>query len=352
MTSSPAHATAPADTTVLITGASGFIAQHTILAVLAAGYRVRGTVRSLARAGEIRKVLAAHAQLDDRFELVEAELTSDAGWRDACRGCRFVLHMASPLPSRPPEHKDELIVPARDGALRVLRAAVAERVERVVMTSSVAAVLYGHARDGKRTYDESDWSQLTDDVGAYEQIKTIAEQAAWDYVRTLPADQRIELVTVNPGLVLGPVLSADFSTSGEVVRKLMKREFPACPDVGFAVVDVRDVATAHVAAMTTPAAAGQRFITAIEHASMRDIAAILDRQFRPRGYKVPTRRLPDWLLRTVSLWDKTARLAIQELGKRQDVSSQRARDVLGWQPRGLEAMVVDMGESMIANGVV
>lgn len=343
---------APADTTVLVTGASGFIAQHTILAVLAAGYRVRGTVRSRAREAEIRRVLGAHAALDDRFTLVEAELTSDAGWREACRGCRYVLHMASPLPTKPPKHPDELIVPARDGALRVLRAAVAEGVTRVVLTSSVAAVLYGHARDGSRTYDEADWSQLTPDVGAYEQSKTIAERAAWEYLDTLPPAQRLELVTVNPGLVLGPVLSADFSTSGEVVRKLIKRELPGCPDIGFAVVDVRDVASAHVAAMTTPQAAGQRFIAAIEHASMHDIAAILARHLGPRGYKIPTRRLPAWVLRVAALWDKTARLGIQELGKRQDVSSDRARTVLGWNPRGLEAMVVDMSESMIAHGVV
>ena len=342
----------PSDTTVLVTGASGFIAQHTILALLSAGYRVRGTVRSLARGDEIRRVLGAHAALDDRLTLVEAELTSDAGWREACRGCRFVLHVASPLPSRPPKHPDELIVPARDGALRVLRAAVAERVARVVMTSSVAAVLYGHARDGSRTYDETDWSKLTPEVGAYEQSKTIAERAAWDYLAGLPADQRIELVTVNPGLVLGPVLSADFSTSGEVVRKLMKRELPGCPDIGFAVVDVRDVASAHVAAMTVPDAAGQRFITAIDHAAMGDIAAILANHFGPRGYKIPTRRIPGWMLRLAGLWDQTARLGIQELGKRQDVSTARARQVLGWRPRSLEAMVVDMGESMIAHGVV
>ncbi|MCA9677974.1 MAG: aldehyde reductase [Kofleriaceae bacterium] len=343
---------APADTTVLVTGASGFIAQHTILRLLEAGYRVRGTVRSLSREAEVRAVLAANGGALDRFELVAADLMKDDGWRDAVRGCRFVQHVASPLPSKPPKHEDELIVPARDGALRVLAAAAAEGVARVVMTSSVAAVVYGHARDGSRTYDEADWSQLTDEVGAYEKSKTIAERAAWDYVATLPAEGRPELVTVNPGLVLGPLLGADFSTSGEVVRKLLKRELPGVPDIGWAVVDVRDVAAAHLAAMTTPAAAGQRFVLAIEHASMGDIAAILKATFGPRGYKVPTRRVPGWALKLVSLWDRTAKLAVQELGKRQDLSNQHARDVLGWQPHSLQDMVVSMGESMIAHGVV
>ena len=343
----------PSATTVLVTGASGFIAQHTILRVLEAGYRVRGTIRSLGKSDEVRGVLAPHAGAAmERFELCAADLMSDAGWDDAVRGCRFVLHMASPLPSRPPKHEDELIVPARDGALRVLRAASAGGVERVVMTSSVAAVVYGHARDGSRTYDERDWSQLGDEVGAYEKSKTIAERAAWDLVEALPADRKIERVTLNPGLVLGPVLGADVSTSGEVVRKLMKRDMPGCPDVGWAVVDVRDVADAHVAALTAPGAAGQRFVLAIEHASMLDIARILSEKFSARGYKVPTRKVPGWLLRLVSTWDKTARLAVQELGKRQDLSNARAREVLGFQPHSLEDMVVSMGESMIARGVV
>lgn len=344
----------PATTTVLVTGASGFIAQHTILEVLRAGYRVRGTIRSLERAPEVRKVIADALGADpgDRFMLVAADLTRDDGWAEAVRGCRFVLHVASPLPTRPPKHADELIVPARDGALRVLRAAAAERVERVVMTSSVAAVVYGHARDGKQIYDEASWSQLSDEVGAYEQSKTIAERAAWDLVAGLPADQRLELVTINPGLVLGPVLGADFSTSGEVVRKLLAREMPGCPDVGWAVVDVRDVAAAHLAAMTAPGAAGQRFIVAIEHASMLDIARILKDRFGDRGFRVPTRRIPGWLLRLVATWDRTARLAVQELGKRQDLSTQKAREVLGFSPRSLEDMVVAMAETMIERGVV
>lgn len=342
--------TDPEETTVLATGASGFIALHTIVALLAKGYRVRGTVRSKAKGDDVRKTVKLHADAS-RLTLVEAELTKDDGWAEAVAGCRFVLHMASPLPKTSPKDEDELIVPARDGALRVLRAASRAGVARVVMTSSVAAVLYGHARDGSKTYDERDWSQLTKEVGAYEKSKTIAEKAAWELVEALPAGERFELVTVNPALVLGPLLAPEVGTSGEVVRKLMKRELPGLPDIGWAVVDVRDVADAHVAAMTAPGAAGQRFIVAIEHASMRDIAAILHAKLKDRGYKIPMRRVPGWVLKLVSLWDRTARLAVQELGKRQDLSTARARAVLGFAPRSLEQMVTDMAESMIAHGV-
>ncbi|GAB4563387.1 MAG: aldehyde reductase [Haliangiales bacterium] len=341
----------PQESLVLVTGASGFIAQHTILRLLKDGYQVRGTLRSLGRAAQVQGVIMAHSG-GQEIELMAADLTSDEGWADAVKGCRYVLHLASPLPAKPPKDEDELIVPARDGALRVLRAAVAEGVERVVMTSSVAAVVYGHARDGSRTYDESDWSQLTKEVGAYEKSKTLAERAAWEYMDGLSENQRVEFCTMNPGLVMGPILSSDFSTSGELVRKLMKREMPGCPDVGWAVVDVRDVADAHVAAMTAKDAPGKRFILAVEHASMLDVATILSGHFKDRGYKPPLRRVPGWLLKLVSLWDQTAGLAVPELGKRQDVSNQRARELLGWEPRKLEEMVVSMGESMIEHGVV
>lgn len=309
---------------------------------------MRGTVRSRTREKEIRTLLEKHGAAAHNFEVVQAELTKDEGWDEAVTGCTQVLHMASPLPIAPPKDENELIVPARDGVLRVLRAASKAKVTRVVLTSSVAAVVYGHARDGSRTYDESDWSELGPGVGAYEKSKTIAERAAWDFVEGQPEGERIELVALNPGLVLGPLLGPEMSTSGEVVRKLLKRELPGCPDIGWAVVDVRDVADAHVAAMRAHEAAGKRFILAIGHASMLDIAKIL----KANGYDVPTRRVPGWLLRLVSVWDKTAALAVQELGKRQDVTSQRARDLLGWNPRTLEDMVVSMAESMVAEHVV
>lgn len=340
------------DTRVLVTGASGFIAMHCILQLLEAGYQVRGTVRSLKRTEQVSTALEAHGADTSRLSFVAADLTQDAGWDEAMDGVTYVLHVASPLPRTPPKHADELIVPARDGALRVIRAAQAAGVKRLVMTSSVAAVLYGHKRDGSETYDESHWSILSDDVGAYEQSKTIAERAAWDLVESFPAEQRLEFCTINPGLVLGPVLDSDYGTSGEVVRKLMAREMPGCPDIGWAMVDVRDVASAHLKAMLEPKAVGKRFVAAVQHASMLDVAKILQQHFASRGYKIPTRRVPGWLLRVVALFDKTAALAVQELGKRQDLDTTRIQSVLGWQPRGLEEMVVAMGESLIEHRVV
>ena len=298
--------------------------------------------------------MSRHVDLSDRLEVVQADLTSDDGWPEAMAGCRYVLHVASPLPRRPPKHEDELIVPARDGTLRVLKAAADAGVERVVMTSSVAAVLYGVERD--KTFDESDWSNPDGpNIGAYEKSKTIAERAAWAFIDNLDLRDEVpdlELATINPGLVLGPLLNADWGTSGEVVKKLMQRDFPASPNISFAPVDVRDVAAAHLAAMITPEAAGQRFIVARKSASMVEIAKILDAHFRERGFKIPTGKMPSLLVRVAAIFDQTARLGLNDLDVEQTVDNSKAREVLDWQPRSLEEMVVAMGESLIEYGVV
>lgn len=343
---------AQADTRVLVTGTSGFIGMHCVLTLLDAGYAVRGTVRDLSRAEAVRTTVAEHGGDTGRLELVAADLMRDEGWDDAVAGCRYVLHVASPIPRQPPRHEDDLIVPARDGALRVLDAAARAGVARVVLTSSLAAVCYGYPRENRPVFTEEHWSRLTPEVAAYEKSKTIAERAAWDFVAELPPDRGIELVTINPGLVLGPILNDDYGTSGELVKKLMGREVPACVRVGWAMVDVRDVAAAHLAAMTTPEAAGQRFICAGDHAWMIDVARVLDAHFAARGYRVPLRELPGWALRVIALFDKTMRLVVNDVGRRQDVSNARAHKVLGWTPRGLEEMTVDMGESLIRYGVV
>jgi len=343
--------------TVLVTGATGFIAQHCLLQLLEGGYRVRGTARSDGRTREVAGILephlseAARARLAKAFEVVPADLTSDAGWGAAVAGCRFVLHVASPVPRTPPRTDDELVVPARDGALRVLRAARAAGVQRVVLTSSTAAVIYGQDRD--RVFTEADWSNVGDPrIGAYEKSKTIAERAAWDYLAALGDRPGMELVAINPGLVLGPLLSSDWGTSGELVKKILDRDFPAIPDVHYAMVDVRDVAAAHVAAMTAPGAAGRRFLCAIEDHSIRDVARILARHLEGRGFVVPTGNLPGFLLKVFALWDRTARLALNDLGVRQDLDTRRIREVLRWSPRGLEEMTTSMADSMIRHGVV
>lgn len=343
---------APKDTLVTVTGASGFVAMHCIRKLLEQGYRVRGTLRTPSRGEAIRATLSKYVDIGDRLEFVAADLTRDDGWVEAVTGATYLLHIASPLPRKPPKHERELIEPARDGALRALKAANTAGVKGVVMTSSVAAIAYGHNRNERRIYDERDWTQLSDDVGAYEKSKTIAERAAWDYVRSLPETSRFSFTTINPGLVLGPLLDEDYGTSGEVVRKLMTRELPGCPDIEFIVVDVRDVADAHLDAMTNPDANGKRFIVANGHASFLEVAHILKDEFAAKGYKIPTRRLPNFAVRIAALFDKTTRLVLPELGYQRRVSSQQAQTVLNWQPHGLKDMVVSMGNSLIEHGVV
>jgi len=273
--------------TVLVSGATGFVGLHTVIQLLQEGHTVRGTLRSPAREGEVRDSVARHVDAGGRLTLHQCDLTSDEGWSEAISGCDYVLHIASPFIIGAPKHEDELIIPARDGALRVLRAAAKAGVKRTVMTSSVAAISAGHDRDATNIFNEDDWSIIDSPAtGAYEKSKTIAERAAWDFVKSDGGG--MELTVINPGAILGPILNADSGTSGELVRQLMKRTMPACPRIGFSCVDVRDVAGAHLAAMTTPEAAGKRFVCAVEFAWMVELAKILDARFRksyPTGFR-------------------------------------------------------------------
>ncbi|MBI5257753.1 MAG: NAD-dependent epimerase/dehydratase family protein [Burkholderiales bacterium] len=342
--------------TVLVTGATGFLARHCIVALLEAGWRVRGSARSAAAADALRRSLrpglseAARQRLEG-LSLVAADLTADAGWAEAVAGCRHVLHVASPFPAAPPRTDDELIVPAREGALRVLRAAAEAGVERVVLTSSIAAII-SRMHDG-RLFTEADWSDLdSPHAGAYDKSKHLAERAAWDFVAGLPPPQRLELVVINPGLLLGPLLGGALSTSPLVVHKLLNRDVPACPDVHFAIVDVRDVAAAHVAAMTHPQAAGERFICADQDVSMLDIARVLHEGFAARGFRVPTRKLPLLAMRLVALFDPAVRLALPYVGRPERVDSGKARRLLGWTTRPMRETILATGESLVAQGLV
>ncbi len=340
----------PEESLVTVTGSSGFIATHCIHELLKKGYRVRGTVRSFKRREEIEAGLANVVDVEGRLEFVEANLLADDGWDAAVEGARYVMHIASPLPNGPPKNEMELITPAREGALRVLRAASSAGVERVVLTSSLAAVTSGHKRPPGRVYDENDWSDLSRSMGAYEKSKTLAERAAWDVLESL--DTPMQLVAMNPGVVLGPTLIPDYSISAEFVGKLLRKEIPGCPQINIALTDVRDVAAAHVAAMELPEANGKRFILAGESTSMRDIALVLRSEYGPRGYRIPTMRLPNILLRFVARFDKTVALIVPELGMPTNVSSKNAEELLGYAHRSLREMVVSTADSLIENNLV
>lgn len=260
--------------TVLVTGGSGYIAGFCIAELIRKGFRVRTTVRSLAREAEVRQSLAKLIEVGDRLSFVAADLSADAGWAEAARGVDYVLHVASPLPAVNPKDDDELVRPARDGALRVIKAARDAGAKRVVMTSSIAAIVYGRGSP-KAPLTEADWSDETNraDTSAYERSKTIAERAAWDFMKREGGS--LQLVTVNPGAVLGPLLGKDFSASIAFVKKLIDGSMPGVPRIGLPIVDVRDVADLHVRAMLSPEAAGQRFICASEFSWMSDMAQVL-----------------------------------------------------------------------------
>jgi len=337
---------------VLVTGGSGFIATHCILQLLAAGYRVRTTVRSLKREPEVRATLAAAgADAGERLALCAADLTADAGWDAAVAGCDFVLHVASPFPVNVPRHEDELIVPAREGALRVLRASRAAGVKRVVQTSSFAAVGYGHPQM-ERPFTESDWTNVDGDgLTAYAKSKTLAERAAWSFMGREGGD--MELAVVNPVGVFGPALGADFSTSIEFIKRMLDGALPGLPRITFGVVDVRDVADLHLKAMTHPEAAGERFLAvAGDFLSLREIALVLRNRLGDAARRVPARELPDWLLRVVALVDKSVGQVVPELGKHKNASSQKAQRLLGWTPRPADEAIVATAESLVRLGLV
>jgi nucleoside-diphosphate-sugar epimerase len=337
---------------VLVTGGSGFVGSHCILQLLGAGWEVRTTVRSLNREPEVRAMLkAGGAEPGDRLSFFAADLESDSGWREAAAGCEYVLHVASPFPSTLPKHEDELIVPAREGALRVLRASRDAQVKRVVLTSSFAAIGYGRSEQDK-PYDETDWTDPTgENVLPYVKSKTLAERAAWDFIGRKGGG--LELSVVNPVAIFGPVLGRDYATSILMIQSMMDGALPGCPKLWFGIVDVRDVADLHLRAMTDPAAKGERFLAvAGEFLSMVEIARMLKARMGDAAKRVPTRELPNWLVRLAALRDGRVKQLLPELGKRKNATSEKAMRVLGWTPRSAEEAVVASAESLVRLGLL
>jgi dihydroflavonol-4-reductase len=330
-----------------VTGASGSIAGFAIQQLLREGWQVRGTIRNLARADEVRGWLGV---TPNELPLFAADLTSDAGWAEAAAGCSHMLHIASPIPASAPKSDDELVVPARDGALRALRAAKAAGVKRVVLTSSTAAVTYGKGQID-RPFTEADWTDETHpDTYAYVRSKTIAERAARAWMASDGGP--MEFVTINPGLILGPVLGRDFSTSLEALKKLLEGALPGLPRLGFPVTDVRDVADAHVRALTHPGIDGERFLVAGEFLWLEDIAHVLKANLGPKARKVPTRKLPNLLVRLSALFDPTVRMVLPELGRARAVDSRHVQEVLGLRLRPAQDTILDTANSLLATGIV
>jgi nucleoside-diphosphate-sugar epimerase len=336
---------------VLVTGGSGFIASHAILQLLAAGHDVRTTVRTLTREPDVRAMLRqGGGDPGDRMTFAAADLQADGGWAAAVAGCEYVLHVASPFPLNGPKHEDELIVPARDGALRVLRAARDGGVKRVVLTSSFAAIGYGHAPQAA-PFDETNWTNLDSHVSAYVKSKTVAERAAWNLIAN--EGGRLELSVVNPVVVLGPVLGPDFSTSIHLVQRLMDGAIAGCPKMYFGVVDVRDAADLHIKAMTHPSAKGERFLAvAGDFVSMLDLAKVLKRRMGAAATKVPTLQLPNWVVRLGALADPSVRQILPELGKKKNATNEKARHMLNWTPRSVEDSIVATAESLLRLGLL
>jgi nucleoside-diphosphate-sugar epimerase len=333
--------------TVLVTGGSGFLGGWCLVELLRRGYTVRATLRDPAREGEVRAMVGSQVEIGERMSVFPADLTADAGWQEAVAGCDYVLHVASPFPPVQPKDPDELIAPARDGTVRVLRASLDAGVRRIVITSSVAAVRNAGAGPAERELTEADWTDPQNPrLSAYARSKTIAELAAWELVRAQGVEER--LVVVAPGAILGPVLGPDRSYSLQAIERMLDG-MPGLPRLGFSFVDVRDVAALEVEAMTAPTAGGQRLLAAGPFLWMSEVAQILRERLGEDASKVPRRQVPDFLVRGLALFDASLRSVVGELGERVTYSLENSSRRAGFSPRSIEHTVIDSARSLLAH---
>ncbi|MEO6114787.1 MAG: aldehyde reductase [Pseudolysinimonas sp.] len=341
---------------VLVTGGTGFVGSHVIVQLLAAGYRVRTTVRNLSRADEVRALaVAGGASTAETIEVVAADLLSDEGWPDAVADCAYVLHVASPFPVSQPQDENELIIPAREGALRALRASRDAGVKRVVLTSSFAAVGYTpktHSGQAMADYTEADWTDpTTPGISAYVKSKTIAERAAWDFIAS--EGNGLELAVVNPVGIFGPALGTNLSTSVELMRIMLTGGVPVIPPISTSIVDVRDVASLHLLAMTHSAAAGERFLAvAGPPLTFAELADMLRAHLGPLGAKLPTRKISPGMVRFLALFIPRLRELVPQLGQVKGASHEKATRLLGWKPISVEDAVTASADSLVALGLI
>ncbi|MDI4649704.1 SDR family oxidoreductase [Cohnella hashimotonis] len=330
----------------LVTGGSGFIAVHIILKLLKKQYRVRTTLRTMNRQDEVRAMLRAGgaANLEGLY-FVQADLSSDHNWDEAVKGADYVIHVASPTPNKVYKDENEMIQPAREGVLRVLRAARDAGVKRVVLTSAFGAIGVGHSHH-KGPYTEEDWSNTDAKIHPYQKSKTIAEKAAWAFIRS--EGHGLELATVNPVGVMGPILGNDYSHSNDIVRQIIEGKLKSVPKIYSDYVDVRDVADLHILAMLRPEANGQRFIaSSSENLSMLDIANILRKHLGDDAKSAPKKELPNLAVRAAAVFNPKLRMVATLLGQDMSTSNRKAKQLLGWQPRSAEEAIAATGKSMV-----
>lgn len=339
----------PSSTKVLVTGVGGFVGLHAAYLLLQQGYNVRGTVRTRSHAQHVKEALSKYTSTDN-LELVLADLLKDEGWSEALDGCQYVLHVASPYPVEQPKDENELIIPARDGTLRVLRTAHDAQVKRVVLVSSLAAVMGGRVGEN-RTFDHTDWTNV-EKASPYDKSKTLAERAAWDFIKGEQNSNKMEMASVNPSNVFGPVLDDHYHTSIEWYRTLLRAEVPGVARGQINFVDVRDVADALLSAMTLPQASGNRYILNGVSISIPEFAEILHRNFASLGYHVPTRVMPDFLVGLVALFIPKTQYVARSLDWKYDISIEHTKSTLHWQPRPSERSIVDMAMSLIAKDML
>ncbi|XP_033760807.1 putative uncharacterized oxidoreductase YDR541C [Pecten maximus] len=339
-------------TLVLVTGASGYIASHIVRQLQEEGYRVRGTIRSLGDEEKVKKLNELCPEAEHKLELVEADLNKPDSWEPAMKDVTYVIHVASPFPSTAPKDESEVVTPAVEGTQAVLKACVtAKSVKRVVMTSSCVAVGWGAGVDLSKTFNEDDWTD-PEKLDAYGKSKTLAEKAAWDYVKELPDEDKIELAVVNPSYVMGPVINGSQSNSLEVVKRLLEREMHLVPKLNFNIVDVRDVANAHIKAMTLGEAAGKRHLVTNANIWMKEIGQILSKEFKSQGYNVPTTGCPNAILWMNSCFNKNLKTLLPQLNKVYKFDNTRMKEVLAITPKEPKEIVIDMAYSLIENGLV
>ena len=324
-------------TKVMVTGITGYIGQHCGAELLRQGYEVLGTVRSMEKADMVREGIARVAPIEN-LTFVEADLLSDKGWKDAMDGCTYVLHVASPFIIAAPKDENKIISPAVDGTLRVLSAAKAAGIKRVVLTSSTVAIISGKLSGH---YGTDSWSDPDANIGTYAKSKTLAERVAWEFADT----NSIDLVVINPGGVLGPTLTG--RVEGEsltFISEIINGKYPLVPDISVLLIDVRDVAKLHVAAITAEGAVGKRFIASSdEPLHFKEVTGIL----KDAGYKkASTRQAPKFLLKLMSLFDDQVKGLLPMVGERQTVANKEPYEILGWEPTPIDQSLIETAESI------